>query len=76
LIAASKKLGRSPFGDLRALPRATGRAAFVLAKSLIIHALPAAALEARGFRLLPARDVEEALRQQAEILSDIKIALD
>ncbi len=76
LIAASKKLGRSPYAELRALPRATGRAAFVLAKSLIIHALPAAALEARGFRLLPARDIEEALRHQAQILSDITIALD
>jgi hypothetical protein len=74
LALASKRLGRSPSQDLRALPRATARAAFVLAKSVIIHALPEAVLRSRGFRLLPAADIVEALQRQAEVLRDVKPA--
>jgi hypothetical protein len=75
LALASKRLGRSPAADLRALPRATGRAAYILAKSVITHALPAAFLEARGFRLPPAADIEEALRIQSGLLSGLRVDL-
>lgn len=76
LAQASRRLGREPYRDIGALPLGTARAAFILAKSILIHALPSQALASRGFQLVPAADIVEAIHLQSEALRSLKVALD